>query len=209
MNSNSNMKIWVGLIVVAIIAIGAYGFPRLQSSFGNLTLTSDTNYNKLGAVSLLVGTGCGDSNTPTTCNGTSGAANEVHGGVGLNFQKVAFSAGGAAASSTVCSFTSPSATSTIDFIQVQPTNLATTTVFVQIGTSTSATIPSGTSSPLIGFTSGAGTAVLASTSPVIVFDPGTGFSNTLPPSTLVNVAVQGPFTPGYFTGSCQIGLIAL
>lgn len=68
-----NLKIvWMALVAVAIIAIGGYFFPLLQSGFGGVT--GETNYNTLGISGLKVGSKCNDSFTSTTANGCKSVA---------------------------------------------------------------------------------------------------------------------------------------
>lgn len=60
----NSKTVWVGLIVVALIAIGAYFFPKIQASFGGVS-----NLDTLEVTGLAVGSGCG--NEFTTCTGTT------------------------------------------------------------------------------------------------------------------------------------------
>lgn len=210
----SNTKNTIGLVVVALLAIIGWFTPaghKVADSFvGSASIATNVNYNSLGATSISVGTGCNDSNTSSTCNGTYGntSANELHGGVGMTFLRQAFTTASASqtanssglysASSTVCSFLSPASTSTIAWIQVQPTSLATSTQLISFGTSTSANL-SATSSQFV-----TAIALTASTSPVILVNPGTGLSDMVQPSTYVNVGVNGGISPGTLTGYCQL-----
>ena len=59
-------KTLIGLVVVAIIAIGAYWFPQVSSFLGGAT-----NYDALGVEELKIGVDCNDSPTYPTCGGSA------------------------------------------------------------------------------------------------------------------------------------------
>lgn len=57
-------NLWIGLIVVAIIAIGGYFFPQVSGLLGGTT-----NYDTLSASALKIGVGCNDGFG--TCTGST------------------------------------------------------------------------------------------------------------------------------------------
>ena len=62
----NNKNLWVGLLVVLVIAIGGYLYPQVKGVFG---VAGETNYNTTGVTGLKVGTSCGDSFSSTAANG--------------------------------------------------------------------------------------------------------------------------------------------
>ena len=61
-----NKKIYLGLALVALIAIGGYFYPQIQNRLG---VAGETNYNSFGVIGLKVGSNCGDSFSSTAANG--------------------------------------------------------------------------------------------------------------------------------------------
>lgn len=65
------MNYTAGIIIVALIALGGYMFPRVQDYSGLGMATSDsTNFTQLGVEEFKVGSGCDDSGSYSTCAGS-------------------------------------------------------------------------------------------------------------------------------------------
>lgn len=115
---NSNKKIWVALIVVAIIAIGGYSFPTFQKTTEKglgAVAAPTTNLPSMGVVQLGLGTGCGDNFS--TCLGP----NLIGGGQVM-----------AQATTTICAIQSPNATTTLTEFGIDFTTSSTTASVVTI-----------------------------------------------------------------------------
>lgn len=70
-------KILIGLVVVAIIAIGGYSFPKVGMSLG--VSAESTNFTLLGTQQIKVGTGCDDSYLWNSCADSSGFSLDASG----------------------------------------------------------------------------------------------------------------------------------
>jgi len=58
--------LYIGLVVVALIAIGAYFYPKSAALFGDAT-----NFDAIGTEELKVGDGCNDFPSYSSCQGLS------------------------------------------------------------------------------------------------------------------------------------------
>lgn len=58
-------NVWVGLIAVAIIAIGGYFYPQIKGALG--AITGETNYDTLGISGLKLGSTCNNSSGSSGC----------------------------------------------------------------------------------------------------------------------------------------------
>lgn len=174
----SNRNITIGLVVVAVIAIIGIFTPAFVKNAST----------RVGAV------------TPYATNFTAL-------GLGINDKYVVTSAqriGMTTSSITPCSFISPSATTSLQFVSVNmtSTSLASTTIWV-ISTSTTAT---GTSSPI----SALAAQLAAATKFSWAWGSGTN-NSVLPPSTYVNLGVQASSSADLanVAGTCQVEFITL
>lgn len=66
---NSVQKVWVALIVVALIAIGGYFYPTVQRLAG--AIEGPTTFGILGTTQIKIGTNCANGFKYSTCSGTA------------------------------------------------------------------------------------------------------------------------------------------
>lgn len=191
-------KIWVALVVVAIIAIGGYNFPSVKKSFGTI---SSTDVTATRYTQLLV-----DNGIMVTANGiyiasgglvwgSSGALTDttvVVNGVTTTYSHSIMTA----ATTTPCSIASPAATTTLAFpATVNFTNSASYANDYQLGKATTAFATTTNLGKITIAANALGTLVATSTSLT---------DNIIAPNSFINLRVSTSTASATFapTGTC-------
>ena len=192
----TNKSLTIGLIVVAIIAIGGYFFPQVKGAFGNVITSTDITATRY--TQLLV-----DNGIMVSAGGANITGGMVNDGITRTYNRVAVSQ----ATTTLCSIKSPAATTTLARATVNLTTTASYAFQLELANDPSAFA---TTTAIVAkwTTTASSPATIVATSSVTALADG-----IVPPSTFINVNVStssggtsATFAP---VGFCQAEFVSV